>query len=335
MSISTKIGINGFGRIGKCVFMQLLADPTIEIAAINAVNLTAETCEDYIKHDSVHHYDKTFQVTVINPHQIKINHHTITLLSQREATNLHWKSYGIDYVIDATGSYLTTESCRQHDVNYVIVSAPSTDEMPTFVYGVNHENYSGESIISGSSCTTNAICPALKILEDHFKIKNASFTTIHSTTASQSTVDILRGRSIFNNIIPHSTGANKAISKILPNLSCTVPGTSMRIPISNVSLIDLTVEVEKPLSKDSLMRAMRQSPYYGLVHQINTQNLVSCDFLTTTTPTICDFHSSIMIDPHRMKLMIWYDNEWAYSAQLIKLMKHMITFKQIQESKPK
>jgi len=330
-----RIGINGFGRIGKCVFLQLLWDPTIEIAAINALNLRTSNFEEYIKHDSVHRYPQNFQVEVIDSQKIKINHHTIILLSDREAKNLHWKSYNIDYVIDATGSYLTQDACRQHDVNYVIISAPATDETKTFVYGVNHEDYLGESIISAASCTTNAICPALKIIDDHFHLKNASFTTIHSTTASQSTVDILRGRSIFNNIIPHSTGANAAIAKILPNLSCTVPGTSMRIPISNVSLIDLTFEVDQPFSYDSLIKIIKESNYYDILYQINQLNLVSCDFLTTTTPTICDFHSSVKISDHKMKLMIWYDNEWAYSAQLIRLLKYLSTLHSLKKVEEK
>ena len=320
-----KIGINGFGRIGKCVFLQLLWDSTIEIAAINALNLTAANFEEYVKHDSVHRYSKNFPVELINSKQIKVLNHTITLLSDREAKNLNWKSYGIDYVIDATGSYLTQDACLQHNVNYVIMSAPAKDETKTFVYGVNHLDYLGESIISAASCTTNAICPALKIIDDHFHLKNASFTTIHSTTASQSTVDILRGRSIFNNIIPHSTGANAAIAKILPNLSCTVPGTSMRVPISNVSLIDLTFEVDQPFSYDSLILIIKESNYFNILYQISQSNLVSCDFLTTTTPTICDFHSSVKISDHKMKLMIWYDNEWAYSAQVIRLLKYVAT----------
>lgn len=326
-----KVGINGFGRIGKCIFLQLIHNLNFQICALNAINLTAYELEDYIKYDSVHHYSKDFTFQILSKNKIKINHHEIELLSDRNAKNLHWKNSGCEYLFDATGSYLTTEKCKEHDVDYVIMSTPAKDNSPTFIFGANHSTYSGENIISGSSCTTNCLAPILKLLNDNYKIINSNFTTIHATTASQYTTDIFNkpsrtNRSVFNNIIPSSTGASASITTIMPELIGKINGTSVRVPVNNCSLLDLNVELEnKKVSLKDIEKLIENHNLFNIVYQINNKNLVSCDFITTTTPTILDVKASIDMSNGSFKLMLWYDNEWSYSAQMIRMVEYMFT----------
>jgi glyceraldehyde 3-phosphate dehydrogenase len=265
---------------------------------------------------------------IISDSQIKINHHTITLLSNRDAKNLSWSSYGCEYIIDATGSYLTSKKCAEHGAKYVVMSAPAKDITKTFIYGANHSEYNGETVVSASSCTTNCIAPMLKILNDAYKIIRCNFTTIHATTASQYAVDILGNtrisRSIFNNIIPHTTGASSSIVNVLPELDGKIHGTSLRVPVSNGSLIDLNVELEDTTATLSdISDLIKGHELFNIVYQINNKNLVSSDFVTTTEPTILDLKASIDMGEGRFKLMIWYDNEWSYSAQLVRIVEHM------------
>jgi glyceraldehyde 3-phosphate dehydrogenase len=214
------------------------------------------------------------------------------------------------------------------------MTAPSKDNTPTFIYGVNHNNYNGENIISGSSCTTNCLAPMLKILNDEYKIKSCIFTTIHATTASQYTVDIVNklsrtNRSIFNNIIPHTTGASSSIISVLPELNGKINGTSIRVPVLNCSLLDVNIELEnKNITLKDIKKLLINSSFYKSVYDINEKKLVSCDFITTTTPTILDINASIDIGNGIFKLFIWYDNEWSYSTQIIRLLKHVNEYKQ-------
>ena len=213
------VGINGFGRIGKCVFIQLINNKRFKISAINAPNFDIKYIKTYLMHDSVHQYDKNFIIEIIDDQNFKLNGNLIHVFKNRDAKQLDWKEYNIEYVIDATGAYLTTDKCKDHNANYVIQCAPPKDKTPLFVYNVNHTKYNGENIVSNASCTTNCITPVLKFLDDKYGINNANFTTIHSTTASQTTVDILNSnnrthRSILNNIIPHSTGASSSIFEL-------------------------------------------------------------------------------------------------------------------------
>jgi glyceraldehyde 3-phosphate dehydrogenase len=327
-----KVGINGFGRIGKCILLQLLNNIKFNICCINVLNITLNEIEDYLKYDSTHSYDKNFNVTIISDTEIKINHHHIHIFSDRNAKNLEWKKFGCKYIFDATGSYLTLNKCSEHDVDYVVMTAPSKDNTPTFIYGVNHNNYNGENIISGSSCTTNCLAPMLKILNDEYKIKNCIFTTIHATTASQYTVDIVNklsrtNRSIFNNIIPHTTGASSSITSVLPELNGKINGTSIRVPVLNCSLLDVNIELEnKNITLKDIKKLLINSSFYKSVYDINEKKLVSCDFITTTTPTILDINASIDIGNGIFKLFIWYDNEWSYSAQLIKMVDLMFEY---------
>lgn len=314
------IGINGFGRIGKCVFLQLIESKTVEVKVINAPDFDINKLESYLKRDSVHKYNTTFSVKIVDNDTFTINNRTIHLLRNRDARELNWKSFGIYHIIDATGVYLTKEKAKQHDVDYVVMSAPPKDDTPLFVYGANEKKYNNERIISNASCTTNSIVPILKHLDDNFGIKQANFTTIHASTASQKVVDTAHSksrtnRSIFNNIIPHTTGASSSIYKILPGLEGKIVGTSVRVPINSVSLVDLNVELDKNTSLDDIFHTISKNPYL----ELNNENLVSSDLISTTCPSIVDKNASLELNNNQFKLMIWYDNEWSYAAQLIKL----------------
>ena len=326
--MKTKIGINGFGRIGKCIFLQLIKELNIEITAINIPDSDTKYFETYIKHDSTHKYDNNFNIQVINDNEILFNNKKIIILKNRNASELNWKNYDINYVIDATGVYLTQEKAKTHNVDYIIMCAPPKDNTPIFVYGGNHEKYSGEKIISNASCTTNCIIPVLKLLEDKYGINNCNFTTIHATTASQTTADnhdskSRINRAIFNNIIPHTTGASSSIYEVLPYLKNKIKGTSLRVPVSNVSIVDLNIELNKETNLNEIMEYLENS---SDIIKINKLNLVSSDFMTTIYPSIIDKNASMDIDKCRYKLMIWYDNEWSYSAQVIRLLKCIINY---------
>jgi glyceraldehyde 3-phosphate dehydrogenase len=322
----TAIGINGFGRIGKCIFLQLINNPKLIIKAINAPNFDIKYIETYLNYDSVHKYEK-LNIEIIDDKNFKINNKIIHIFNTRNAKEIDWKQFEINYVIDATGAYLTTEKCLQHSADYVIMCAPPKDNTPLFVPHVNCDKYNGEKIVSNASCTTNCITPVLKFLDNKYGIKNGNFTTIHSTTASQTTVDIVNSnnrthRSILNNIIPHSTGASNSIFELIPSLTNKIFGTSVRVPTSNVSLVDLNVELNSIITFDELLKDLDNDNFI----QINKKNLVSCDFLTTTCPSIVDKKASMQVGENIFKLMIWYDNEWSYSAQVIKLVEKMVEF---------
>lgn len=324
------IGINGFGRIGKCCLLQLIDQNDIHVKCINSTSLQINEIEDYLKYDSTHKiYNRDFHFEIISKDQFKINHHTITLVSDRNPKNIPWRKLGCNIVIEATGSFLTTEKCSQHDVDNVIITSPAKDDTPTYIYGVNHNKYKGESVISASSCTSNCLAPMLNFLHENYKIKNAVFTTIHASTASQNTVDIVdqkarTSRSIFNNIIPHSTGASSSISSVLPELNGKVFGTSVRVPVVNCSLLDLNVELYDTPDLKNIYNLIETNPYNGILYDVNYKKLVSTDFTTTTIPCIIDSKSTIDMGNGRFKFMVWYDNEWSYSTQIIRLIKEMI-----------
>jgi len=322
------IGINGFGRIGKCVFLQLLENPLFQIQCINTFIKVTDIL-DYLQYDSTHHYSKNFDFEILNDKTFRINQHKITLLSSREGCD--WQREGCEYIIDATGAFLTLEKASNHKVDFLVMSAPAKDNTPVYIYGVNDFNYHGESIVSGSSCTTNCIAPLLKLVDDHFSINHSVFTTIHSTTASQNTVDVIHKnlrthRTILNNIIPHTTGASSNITKVLPNLVGKVFGTSLRVPVLNCSLCDVNLDCELPISLDLLKDLFYKNPQYKMIYNVCEKNLVSCDFLTTTTSTILDVKASISTGDKKCKLMVWYDNEWSYSAQLVRLVTSMYRY---------
>lgn len=328
--MAIKIGINGLGRIGKCVFLQLLNDTDVKIGAVNAVNLHINELEDYLNYDSSHTTQK-IKVNILNETTFEIGRHTIQLLSNRDAEMLDWNE--CEYVIDATGAFLTTKKCKLHNSKYIIMSAPPEDTTTdTFIFGANHEKYNGEKIVSGSSCTTNCIAPMMKLLIDNYQVNHCNFITIHSATASQYTIDVNKigartNRSVFNNIIPHSTGASKSIIQIFPELEGKIHGTSVRVPTSNCSLLDFNIELDDTtVNLDTIEQLIQESGLMNKLYGINTKNLVSSDFMTTSTPTIFDKKASLNMGNGKLKLLLWYDNEWSYSAQLIRLVKHMYFF---------
>lgn len=326
-----RICINGFGRIGKCIFLQLIDNKDFEICCLNAIGLKIDEIEDYLRYDSIHNYNKNFNFTILSNNEFQINHHKVRLISDRNPSNLPWKDYLCEYLFDCTGAFLTTEKCNNHDIDYIIMSAPSKDSTPTFVYGVNNNNYNGERIISGSSCTTNAISPLLKILNDNYGIDNCVFTTIHSATASQHVVDSCSqvsrsNRGFMGNIIPHTTGASSSINEIMPELIGKVNGTCLRVPVLNCSLVDINIELNnKNVTLDDIKKLIESSNLYRDVFDINKKKLISCDFTTTITPTILDINASMDLSNGKFKLMVWYDNEWSYSAQLIRLTHYIAT----------
>tara|TARA_Y100000813_G_scaffold198293_1_gene185939 strand:- start:41 stop:2185 length:2145 start_codon:yes stop_codon:yes gene_type:complete len=318
------IGINGFGRIGKTIFLQLLDNKLINVKAINIPDFDINNLESYLKNDSVHHYNKDFQIKILSESCFEIDNKKIYLLNNRDPSLLNWQSYNIDYVIDSTGAFLTIDKASKHNCNYVIMCAPPKDNTPQFIYNVNHDSYNGESIISNASCTTNCITPVLKCLMENNEIISANFTTVHATTASQNVSDTIKfknrtRRSILNNIIPHSTGASKSIAKVLPELENKIKGTSLRVPVSNVSIVDLNVKLKNKTSIEEIFELFRQSEYVKL----EENNLVSVDFISNKCPSIVDKNASMELFDNEFKLMIWYDNEWSYSNKLIKLVEHI------------
>lgn len=323
----TFVGLNGFGRIGKCIFLLLLNNDNIHVKAINAPDFDIAKLETYLKNDSVHKYQKDFVIEIVDNDSFLINGHLIHLLRDRNAENLSWKKYGIEILIDASGVYLTKEKAQKHDVERIIMSAPAKDDTPLYVYGANHNSYNDEKIISNASCTTNSLAPVLRHLEENYGIVQANFTTIHASTASQKVVDTAHSksrtnRSIFNNIIPHSTGASSSIGKVLPRLDGKIKGTSVRVPVNNVSLIDLNVELTKETTLTSILELMGRDGYL----QLCKDNLVSSDYISTTCPSIIDASASMELGKNQFKIMIWYDNEWSYSQQLIRMAEVMDSY---------
>lgn len=324
-----KIGINGFGRIGKCIFLQLLDYPNIQITSINIPDFENEMLEFYLKTDSNHHYNKNFTFEIINSNTVKINNQIIHIFNQRDPEKLNWREYNVEYLIDSTGVFLTNELASKHDVDYLIMCAPSKDDTPQFMVNANEHLYKGEKIVSNASCTSNCIIPVLKFLDDNYKIIDGNFNTIHAATASQKTTDTNKYkkrrtcRSILNNIIPHTTGASKSIARILPNLDGKIIGASVRVPVSNVSLVNLNVRLEKKTNIKDILNEMNKTNYI-IVEK--TKYKVSSDYMTTTCPSIVDSNASMNLNNNQFKFLIWYDNEWSYSYKVIKLLLHMIDY---------
>jgi len=322
--MSINIAINGFGRIGKCVLYQTLQNSKFNIVGLNAPSFKMENLKTYLNYDSVHKNTGHINMKHIDKSNVQLNDNTIKFFDERNAKNIDWKSCGADYLIETSGKYTTLEKAQEHNIGKMVICNPSSDiQIPQFVFSANHANYKNESIISGSSCTTNSITPILKILDSEFSIKNGSFTTIHATTASQTTADTYKlSRSVFNNIIPHKTGASKAIDQIIPNIKGKIKGTALRIPTNDVSLIDLNIELEKKTNLDDIFETINRKKDNN-VAMLSTNKLVSSDFLTSTEPSIVDVSMSMDLSNNKFKLFIWYDNEWSYTAQILRLTNFM------------
>lgn len=301
-----------------------------QVKAINIPGFDIKNIEQYLQFDSTHSYPSTWTIKIVDESSFTINGQLIHLLNNRDASKLAWRSYDINYVVDTTGVYLTQDMCMNHNVDYVVMCAPAKDNTDQFVFNVNHHKYKGEHIISNASCTTNALAPVLHVLEENYGVERASFTTIHAATASQNTIDTNNfknrtSRSILNNIIPHSTGANKSITKLIPSLANKVCGTSLRVPVCNVSIVDLVVllSCDQEVTFEEVMQLFTKTPFI----EVCKLKLVSTDYNTSTTPSIVDYNASMDLSgKNEYKIMIWYDNEYSYCAQVLRMLSHMIAY---------
>jgi len=331
--MAIRVGINGFGRIGRMVFRAATKDfPEIEVVAINDL-LEPAYLAYMLKHDSVHGRFKGD--VAVDGNTLIVNGKKIRLTAIKNPAELKWNEANVDIVIECTGFFLTKETCQAHidaGAKKVIQSAPSKDDTPMFVYGVNHTKYAGENIVSAASCTTNALAPVAKVLHDTFGVKRGLMTTVHAATATQKTVDgpsskdWRGGRGILENIIPSSTGAAKAVGKVIPELNKKLTGMAFRVPTSDVSVVDLTVELNKEATYDQICAAMKSASENGPLKGVlgyTTDSVVSTDFRGETCPSVFDAGAGIALDPTFVKVVAWYDNEYGYTCNLMRMVTHI------------
>ena len=331
--MTIKVGINGFGRIGRMAFRAIHKDfPDIEVVGINDL-LDADYLAYMLNYDSVH---GNFAGDVsVDGNNMVVDGKKIRLTAERDPANLKWGDVGADLVIECTGFFLTAETCQKHidaGAKKVVQSAPSKDGTPMFVYGVNHKTYDGEAIISAASCTTNCLAPVAKVLHDNFGIKRGLMTTVHAATATQKTVDgpsmkdWRGGRGILENIIPSSTGAAKAVGVVLPELNGKLTGMAFRVPTSDVSVVDLTCELTNEATYDNICAAMKGASEQGALAGVldyTEDKVVSTDFRGRTTPSIFDAGAGIQLDPTFVKVIAWYDNEYGYTCNMLRMVQHV------------
>jgi glyceraldehyde 3-phosphate dehydrogenase len=329
--MTIKVGINGFGRIGRFVLRAAFERNDIEIVGINDL-LDADYMAYMLKYDSTHgKFNGTVEVT---DGQLVVNGKTIRVTSQRNPADLVWGAIGVDVVVDATGLFLTDETARKHieaGAKKVVLSAPSKDATPMFVMGVNHNEYAGQDIVSNASCTTNCLAPLAKVLNDNFGIVDGLMTTVHATTATQKTVDSPSskdwrgGRGASQNIIPSSTGAAKAVGKVIPELNGKLTGMAFRVPTADVSVVDLTVNLAKPATYAEICAAMKAASEGDMkgVLGYTEDAVVSQDFIGDVRTSIFDATAGIALTDTFVKLVAWYDNEIGYSNKVLDLVAHI------------
>jgi glyceraldehyde 3-phosphate dehydrogenase len=326
-----RIGINGFGRIGRLVFRRAVTMPEVEVVAINDL-IAVDYIAYMLRHDSTH---GRFAGTVeVKDGALIVNGCSIRISAERNPADLRWADVGVDTVLESTGFFLTDETARQHisaGARKVVISAPSKDDTPMFVMGVNHTSYAGQDIVSNASCTTNCLAPMAKVIHDNFGIASGLMTTVHATTATQKTVDgpsvkdWRGGRGAAQNIIPSSTGAAKAVGKVIPALNGKLTGMAFRVPTPDVSVVDLTVNLEQATSYEAVKAAMKQAaegPMRGILGYTEDE-VVSTDFLGESCTSIFDAGAGIALTDTFMKLVAWYDNEWGYSCKCVDLIRHI------------
>ena len=328
--MTIRIGINGFGRIGRMVFRAAVQNfPDIQVVAINDL-LEPDYLAYMLKYDSVHGRFKG-EVSV-EGNTLVVNGNKIRLTALKDPAELKWGEAGADIVVESTGLFLTQETASKHlaaGAKKVVMSAPSKDATPMFVYGVNDRSYKGEAIISNASCTTNCLAPVAKVLNDKWGIKRGLMTTVHATTASQKVVDgpsnkdWRGGRGVFENIIPSSTGAAKAVGVVIPELNKKLTGMSFRVPSSNVSVVDLTVELDKAASYQEICAEMKAQSTGALkgVLGYTEDKVVSTDFRGEAKTSIFDAEAGIALDDTFVKIVAWYDNEWGYSNKVLEMVR--------------
>jgi len=330
--MTIKVGINGFGRIGRMAFRAIAKDfPDMEVVGINDL-LEPEYQAYMLKYDSVHgRFDGDVAVDGGN---LVVDGKTIRVTAERNPADLAWGDIGVDVVLECTGFFLTEETCQAHidaGASKVLQSAPSKDATPMFVYGVNHTDYAGQAIVSAASCTTNGLAPVAKVLNDNFGIKRGLMTTVHAATATQKTVDgpsnkdWRGGRGILENIIPSSTGAAKAVGKVIPSLNGKLTGMAFRVPTSDVSVVDLTVELEKETSYEGIVAAMKAASEGEMagVLGFTDEKVVSTDFRGDSHPSIFDATAGIAIDSTFVKIVAFYDNEYGYTCNMLRVLSHI------------
>jgi glyceraldehyde 3-phosphate dehydrogenase len=326
--MSIKVGINGFGRIGRMVFRAAAQNfPDIEIVGINDL-LEPDYLAYMLKYDSVH---GQFKGTIaVEGNTLVVNGKKIRLTAVKDPAELKWGEVGADIVVESTGLFLTKETAQKHidaGAKKVIMSAPSKDDTPMFVFGVNCKTYAGQAIISNASCTTNCLAPIAKVLNDNFGIKRGLMTTVHATTATQKTVDgpsnkdWRGGRGILENIIPSSTGAAKAVGVVIPELNKKLTGMSFRVPTSDVSVVDLTVELKKEATYEQICAAMKAASEGAMkgVLGYTDEKVVSTDFRGDARTSVFDAEAGIALDSTFVKIVSWYDNEWGYSSKVLEM----------------
>jgi glyceraldehyde 3-phosphate dehydrogenase len=331
--MTLRIGINGFGRIGRLAFRRAVSLDDVDVVGINDL-IEVDYLAYMLRHDSTH---GRFQGEVaVENGQLVVNGRPIRISAERDPGNLRWGDVGADYVLESTGFFLTDESARAHisaGARKVVMSAPSKDATPMFVMGVNHSSYAGQDIVSNASCTTNCLAPMAKVVHDNFGIVNGLMTTVHATTATQKTVDgpsvkdWRGGRGAAQNIIPSSTGAAKAVGRVIPELNGRLTGMAFRVPTPDVSVVDLTVNLANPASYDAIKAAMKaasEGPMAGILGYTEDE-VVSTDFLGESCTSVFDAGAGIALTDTFVKLVAWYDNEWGYSCKCIDLMHHMAT----------
>jgi len=327
-----KIGINGFGRIGRLVFRAASKNKNIQIVGINDL-IDTNYMSYMLKYDTTHgRFDGSVSV---NGNNLEVNGKNIRVTNEKDPSKLNWSEVEAEYVIESTGLFLTKDSAKGHiksGAKKVIMSAPSKDDTPMFVMGVNNKQYTSDmNFVSNASCTTNCLAPLAKVLHDNFGIVSGLMTTVHATTASQKIVDgpsikdWRGGRAAFSNIIPSSTGAAKAVGKVIPELDGKLTGMAFRIPIIDVSVVDLTVNLKSSTNYEDICLAMKNASENDLkgIMGYTEEDVVSTDFIGDSRTSIFDAGAGIMLNEKFVKVVSWYDNEWGYSSKVVELIQHM------------
>lgn len=330
-----KVGINGFGRIGRLVFRAAMTRDDIEIVGINDL-IDVDYMVYMLKYDTMHgRFNGTAEA---KDGKLVVNGHAIRVTAEKDPANLKWNEVGAEYVVESTGLFLTKEKAEAHikaGAKRVVMSAPSKDDTPMFVMGVNNKEYKGQTIVSNASCTTNCLAPLTKVINDKFGVIEGLMTTVHATTATQKTVDgpsmkdWRGGRAAAGNIIPSSTGAAKAVGKVIPELNGKLTGMSFRVPTLDVSVVDVTFRLAKEASYDDIKAAIKaasEGEMKGILGYTE-EDVVSSDFLGDARTSIFDAKAGIALNKNFVKLVSWYDNEWGYSNKVLELIVHMNTVK--------
>ena len=330
-----KVGIHGFGRIGRLVFRAAMAKDNVEIVGINDL-ISVDYMAYMLRYDTMH---GQFKGSIeVKDGALVVNGHSIRVTAEKDPANLKWNEVGAEYVVESTGLFLTKEKAEAHikaGAKRVVMSAPSKDDTPMFVMGVNNKTYAGQTIVSNASCTTNCLAPIAKVINDKFGMVEGLMTTVHSTTATQKTVDgpsmkdWRGGRAASGNIIPSSTGAAKAVGKVIPALNGKLTGMSLRVPTLDVSVVDLTCTLAKDVTYDEICQAMKEASEGELkgILGYTEDAVVSSDFLGDPRTSIFDAKAGIQLSPRFVKVVSWYDNEWGYSNKVLELIEYMNTVK--------